>query len=52
MAVTIERRAAAYLARHGAGPLDIGAVLFDRGRQVCALGPVGGRLLEALKGPP
>jgi cobalt-precorrin-5B (C1)-methyltransferase len=52
LAVTIERRAAAYLARHGAGPLDIGAVLFDRGRQVCALGPVGGRLLEALKGPP
>jgi cobalt-precorrin-5B (C1)-methyltransferase len=52
MAATIERRSAAYLARHGAGPLDLGAVLFDRGRQVCALGPVGGRLLEALKGPP
>ena len=52
LAATIERRAAAYLARHGAGPLEIGAVLFDRGRQVCALGPVGGRLMEALKAAP
>jgi cobalt-precorrin-5B (C1)-methyltransferase len=49
LAATIEQRAAAYLARHGAGPMAIGAVLFDRGRQVCALGPVGGGLLEALK---
>ena len=52
LAATIERRAAAYLARHGAGPLEIGAVLFDRGRQVCALGPVGGVLMEALKAVP
>jgi len=49
LAATIEQRSAAYLARHGAGPVAIGAVLFDRGRQVCALGPVGGELLEALK---
>jgi len=49
LAATIEQRAAAYLARHGAGPMAIGAVLFDRGRQVCALGPVGRGLLEALK---
>jgi cobalt-precorrin-5B (C1)-methyltransferase len=49
LAATIEQRAAAYLARHGAGPMAIGAVLFDRGRQVCALGPVGRELLEALK---
>ncbi|MCX5952775.1 MAG: cobalt-precorrin-5B (C(1))-methyltransferase CbiD [Cyanobacteria bacterium] len=49
LAATIEQRSAAYLARHGAGPMAIGAVLFDRGRQVCALGPVGGGLLEALK---
>ena len=49
LAATIEQRAAAYMARHGAGPMAIGAVLFDRGRQVCALGPVGGGLLEALK---
>ena len=52
LAATIERRAAAYLARHGAGPLEIGAVLFDRGRQVCALGPVGAALMEALKATP
>jgi cobalt-precorrin-5B (C1)-methyltransferase len=51
LAATIEQRSAAYLARHGAGPMAIGAVLFDRGRQVCALGPVGGGLLEALKVP-
>jgi len=49
LAATIEQRAAAYLARHGAGSMAIGAVLFDRGRQVCALGPVGRGLLEALK---
>jgi cobalt-precorrin-5B (C1)-methyltransferase len=49
LAATIEQRAAAYLARHGAGPMAIGAVLFDRGRQLCAQGPVGGGLLEALK---
>ena len=49
LAATIEQRAAAYLARHGAGPMAIGAVLFDRGRQVCALGPAGRGLLEALK---
>jgi cobalt-precorrin-5B (C1)-methyltransferase len=49
LAATIEQRATAYLARHGAGPMAIGAVLFDRGRQVCALGPVGRGLLEALK---
>ena len=49
LAATIEQRATAYLARHGAGPMEIGAVLFDRGRQVCALGPVGRGLLKALK---
>jgi cobalt-precorrin-5B (C1)-methyltransferase len=49
LAATIEQRATAYLARHGAGPMAIGAVLFDRGRQVCALGPVGRGLLEALQ---
>jgi cobalt-precorrin-5B (C1)-methyltransferase len=49
LAASIEQRAAAYLARHGAGSMAIGAVLFDRGRQVCALGPVGRGLLEALK---
>jgi cobalt-precorrin-5B (C1)-methyltransferase len=49
LAATIEQRATAYLARHGAGPMAIGSVLFDRGRQVCALGPVGRGLLEALK---
>ncbi len=49
LAATIEQRAAAYLARHGVGPMAIGAVLFDRGRQVCAQGPVGGELLEELK---
>jgi len=52
LAATIERRAAAYLARHGAGPLEIGAVLFDRGRHVCALGPVGAALMEALQATP
>ena len=52
LAATIEQRAAAYLTRHGAGPMAIGAVLFDRGRRVCALGPVGAALMEALKATP
>ena len=52
LAASIELRAAAYLARQGAGPMDIGAVLFDRGRQVCAVGPVGQRLMEALNAAP
>jgi cobalt-precorrin-5B (C1)-methyltransferase len=41
LAATIERRTAQYLARHDAAGMEVGAVLFDRGRQVCAVGPIG-----------
>ena len=45
LAATIERRTAQYLARHDAAGMEVGAVLFDRGRQVCAAGPIGARWL-------
>jgi cobalt-precorrin-5B (C1)-methyltransferase len=41
LAATVERRTAQYLARHDAAGMEVGAVLFDRGRQVCAAGPIG-----------
>jgi cobalt-precorrin-5B (C1)-methyltransferase len=58
IALTIERRCAAYLARHqdddtegtAGAAMEVGAVLFDRSRRVMARGPVGGPLLESLKG--
>ena len=41
MARAVEQRSAAYLARHGHVTPRVGAVLFDRGRRVCARGPEG-----------
>ena len=51
LAAAVETRSAAYLARHGGVGLVVGAVLFDRGRRVRAVGPVGGPLLQALASP-
>ena len=48
LAAAVESRSASYLARHGGGSLAVGAVLFDRSRRICAAGPIGGPLLEAL----
>jgi len=51
IAQTIETRTGAYLQRHGAAGPAVGAVLFDRARRIRAVGPVGGVLLEAFRGP-
>jgi cobalt-precorrin-5B (C1)-methyltransferase len=48
LAAAVESRSAAYLARHGGGSMAVGAVLFERSRRICAVGPIGGPLLEAL----
>jgi cobalt-precorrin-5B (C1)-methyltransferase len=48
LAATVERRTSQYLARHDAAGMEVGAVLFDRGRQVCAVGPIGARWLGEL----
>jgi cobalt-precorrin-5B (C1)-methyltransferase len=48
LAATVERRTAQYLARHDAAGMEVGAVLFDRGRQVCAVGPIGAHWLGEL----
>ena len=50
IAATIEQRTAAYLARHGHSAMAVGAVLFDRTRQLCARGPLGVALLAELSG--
>jgi cobalt-precorrin-5B (C1)-methyltransferase len=55
IAATIESRCATYLARHRHGDAEamaVGAVLFDRSRQVSVRGPIGGPLLEALSRAP
>jgi cobalt-precorrin-5B (C1)-methyltransferase len=49
IASTIEERSAAYLGRHGQEGMAVGAVLFDRARELCARGPIGARLLERLR---
>ncbi len=49
LAGAIEERSAAYVARHGQRGLQIGAVLFDRGRRLCAQGPCGAELLQAFR---
>jgi cobalt-precorrin-5B (C1)-methyltransferase len=51
MATTIEQRSAAYLARYGQETMAVGAVLFDRSRQLCGRGPQGALLWEALTEP-
>ncbi len=50
IAAAIESRCQAYLASHGAPPIPIGAVLFDRGRRVRVRGPLGGELMERFVG--
>ncbi len=52
IAAAVERRSAAYLERHGAPAMLVGAALFDRGRALCACGPQGAVLLEAFRRPP
>jgi cobalt-precorrin-5B (C1)-methyltransferase len=49
LARRIEARCVTYLQRHGTVPPQLGAVLFDRSRRICARGPVGGPLLEAVR---
>ena len=46
IAAAVEERSGAYLARYGQTAMQLGAVLFDRRRQVCGCGPLGQRLLE------
>jgi cobalt-precorrin-5B (C1)-methyltransferase len=48
LAAAIEQRASAYLERYGHRQPQIGAVLFDRARNICAQGPLGQALLAAL----
>jgi cobalt-precorrin-5B (C1)-methyltransferase len=48
LAATVERRAVQYLERHGAAGPVVGAALFDRGRRLCAVGPLGDDLLRSL----
>ncbi|MFM7362519.1 MAG: cobalt-precorrin-5B (C(1))-methyltransferase, partial [Cyanobium sp.] len=52
IAATVERRSSAYLQRHGAPAMVVGAALFDRARRLCACGPRGVELLEAFRQPP
>ena len=49
LAAAVEQRSVAYLARHGQSSLLVGAVLFDRRRQLRACGPQGALLLEAFR---
>jgi cobalt-precorrin-5B (C1)-methyltransferase len=51
IAAAVEQRSAAYLARYGQTAMAVGAVLFDRSRQLAARGPLGEVLLAALAGP-
>ncbi len=50
IAAAVEERTAAYLARYGHSGTDVGAVLFDRARRVCARGPAGERLFSSFGG--
>jgi cobalt-precorrin-5B (C1)-methyltransferase len=47
----VEQRSLRYLARYGQESMAVGAVLFDRSRQICGQGPVGLELLTALRSP-
>ena len=49
LAAAVELRSCSYLARHGQSRMQVGAVLFDRQRQVCAEGPLGADLLKAFR---
>ena len=50
IAGAVEQRSQRYLARYGQEAMVVGAVLFDRARQICGQGPVGLELLPALRG--
>ena len=50
IAASVEARSRAYLARYDQSETEIGAVLFDRARRVCALGPVGDVLFKGFGG--
>jgi cobalt-precorrin-5B (C1)-methyltransferase len=52
VAAAVEERSAAYLGRHGASSMAVGAALFDRGRRLRACGPRGAELLEAFRRGP
>jgi cobalt-precorrin-5B (C1)-methyltransferase len=52
IAASVERRSAAYLQRHGAPAIEVGAALFDRGRTLRVCGPMGAALLEEFRRPP
>jgi cobalt-precorrin-5B (C1)-methyltransferase len=49
IATSVEQRAEAYLARYGQQATRVGAVLFDRQRQITAQGPEGHRLWQAFR---
>ena len=51
IALAVEQRSRRYLARYGQEEMAVGAVLFDRSRQICAQGPLGLDLLTALRNP-
>ena len=51
LAAAVEQRSAAYLARYGQEAMRVGALLFDRRRQLCAQGPLGAELLQAWRQP-
>ena len=46
LATAVERRSSAYVARYNSAPIAIGAVLFDRRRQLRWRGPIGKQLLK------
>lgn len=48
IAAAVEQRSQRYLARYGQVSMEVGAVLFDRARQICGQGPVGLELLTAM----
>ena len=50
IAAAVEQRSAAYLARYGHSATAVGAVLFDRSRQLVGQGPLGAALLAELSG--
>ncbi|MFM7675581.1 MAG: cobalt-precorrin-5B (C(1))-methyltransferase CbiD [Synechococcus sp.] len=52
IALAVEQRSRAYLARHDLGSMVVGAALFDRGRCLSAVGPEGLVLWSRLAGSP
>ena len=49
LAAAVEERTTTYLARYGQTAMAVGAVLFDRARQLCAQGPLGAELLQVFQ---